>query len=117
MRDAARGDDLAHQCWLLPRAPLPDDPPLQTAALVFAAHFYPQWEFERRLGPKFAHARLRLLEHSLQLHGTTRWDDWWLLDARAEIARDGRALSTRRLFDREGRLLASATSHALVALL
>jgi acyl-CoA thioesterase-2 len=117
VRDPARGDDLAHQCWLLPRAPLPDDAPLQTAALVFAAHFYPHWEFERRLGPKFAHGRFQLLERSLHLHGRVRWDDWWLLDARAEIARDGRALSTRRLFDRSGRLLATATSHALVALL
>lgn len=117
LRDPEQGDDFAHRVWLLPRAPLGDDPALHSAALVFAAHFYPHWEFERRLGNKFAHARFRPLDRSLHLHGAARWDGWWLLDARAEIARDGRALSTRRLFDREGTLLASATSHAQIATL
>ena len=43
-----------HVEWVRPRAPLPDDPRLQMAALVFLADFYSHWPFERRIGRGFA---------------------------------------------------------------
>ena len=55
------------------------------------------------------------LDQALQVHHHEPWSDWWLLEARNQIAGGGCALSTRRLYTRSGRLLASASSHALIA--
>lgn len=116
-REPSRGDSPHHLAWLKPRAPLPRDAGVDTAALVLAAGWYPHWEFERRIGPKFAHDRLCLADLALHVHAVEPWSDWWLLEARNEVAREGRALSSRRLFSRDGRLLASASAQALVATL
>ena len=114
-RDPERGDSYHHLAWLSPRAPLPDDPAIDMAALVFAAGWYPHWEFERRIGPKFAQGRFRPLDWALQIHALCHFSDWWLLETKSEVAQAGLALSTRRLYTRDGRLLASASGSALVA--
>jgi len=105
---------LPHREWLRPRVPLPSDPRLHTAALALASHFYNHWEFQWRIDPGFAYERFAILEHAVWLHRAARWDDWWLLDAESDLARHGRARSRRRIFARDGRLLASATTHARV---
>lgn len=115
LRDPERGDSYHHLAWLSPRTPLPDGPAIDTAALVFAIGWYPHWEFERRLGPKFAQGRFRPLDWALQIHAPCHFSDWWLLETKSEVAREGRALSTRRLYARDGQLLASASGSALVA--
>jgi len=98
-----------------PRAPLGDDPRLQMAALVFLADFYSHWPFERRLGDKFAVDRFRTLDLALWVHRTVRWDDWWLMETISEVAQAGRGLSRRRIFTREGRLIASIAQEARIA--
>jgi acyl-CoA thioesterase len=113
--DARRGDPHAMRAWLRPRAPLPDAPASNAAALVFAAAFYPHWEFERRIGPGFAYERFELLVQTFALHEVAHWRDWWLLDAASDTARAGLAHGSRRLFARDGRLLATGTSSAIVA--
>ncbi|MFI5314579.1 MAG: acyl-CoA thioesterase [Myxococcota bacterium] len=105
-----------HREWLRPRAPLPPDPRVHTAALAFASQFYSQWAFEWRTGPGFAHERFEILDHSLWVHGPVRWDDWWLLDAICDVSRGGRALAHRRIFARDGRLLASITHAGRISL-
>jgi acyl-CoA thioesterase-2 len=104
-----------HVEWLRPRTALPDDPRLQMAALVFLGDFYSHWPFERRIGPGFAQDRFRPLDFSLAVHRPPRWDDWWLLESTSEIAHGGCALARRRIFTRDGALLASAAQTALVA--
>ena len=44
-----------------------------------------------------------------------RWDDWWLLETISQAAHAGRALSRRRIFTRDGRLVASSVEAARVA--
>jgi acyl-CoA thioesterase-2 len=107
---------LAHREWLRPRIPLPPDSRVHAAALAFASQFYSQWEFEWRTGPGFAHDRFTILDHSVWIHEPVRWDDWLLLDAICDVSRGGRALGHRRLFARDGRLLASVTHAGLVAI-
>jgi acyl-CoA thioesterase-2 len=85
------------------------------AALVFLADFYSQWPFERRIGRGFAQGSFRTLDHALWVHRSARWNDWWLLESKSEVAHAGRALSQRRIFTREGVLLASSAQAALVA--
>ncbi len=104
-----------HITWVRPRTPLPDDPRLHMAALVFLADFYSHWPFERRIGRNFAYARFQPLDHALWVHRSVRWDGWWLLESTSEVGHAGRALSQRRIFTREGRLVASAAQAASVA--
>jgi acyl-CoA thioesterase-2 len=106
-----------HVEWVRPRAPLPDDPRLHMAALVFLADFYSHWPFERRIGRNFAYGHFQTLDHALWLQRTQRWNDWWLLESSSEVSHAGCALSRRRIFTREGVLLASAAQSALVATL
>jgi len=105
-----------HREWLRPRIPLPSDARLHAAALAFASQFYSQWEFEWRTGPGFAQERFTILECAVWLHGPARWDDWLLLEASCEVSRGGRALGHRRLFARDGRLVASVAHAGLVAI-
>lgn len=108
-------ESYAHVEWVRPRAPLPDDPLAQAAALVFLAGFYAHWEFERRIGDKFAYDRFASLDHALWVHRAPSWDDWWLLEAQSEVAGSGRALSRRRIYTRQGLLVASSVQEAQVA--
>jgi acyl-CoA thioesterase-2 len=104
-----------HVVWMRPRAPLGADPRLRMAALVFLADFYSHWPFERRIGAGFASDRFRPLDHALWVHQPARWDDWWLTETISEVAHAGRGLSRRRIFARDGRLIATAAQEALVA--
>jgi acyl-CoA thioesterase-2 len=104
-----------HREWLRPRVALGADRRLHAAALAFASHFYPHWEFAWRIGTGFSHDRFLVLTHSLTVHEPARFDDWLLLDAESDVARHGRAQSRRRLFARSGRLVASAVTTAAVA--
>ena len=104
-----------HIEWVRPRAPLPEDPRLHMAALVFLADFYSHWPFERRIGRSFAYGPFRTLDHALWVHRNIRWSDWWLLETSSELGHAGRALSRRRIFTRDGVLVASAAQAALIA--
>ncbi|HEY8152699.1 MAG TPA: acyl-CoA thioesterase domain-containing protein [Myxococcota bacterium] len=104
-----------HVEWVLPRAPLGDDPRLQMAALVFLADFYSHWPFERRVGRGFAVDRFQTLDLSLWVHQPARWDDWWLLEMSSEVAHAGRGLSRGRIYTRDGRLIASTAQEALIS--
>jgi acyl-CoA thioesterase-2 len=98
--------------------PLPADArDVHVAAIVFLSDFYAHWPFEWRYGPRFDHARFRPLDHHVWVHRPVRWDDWWLLETKSEVAHDGRALALRTLADRSGRLVASAATEALIATL
>ena len=106
------GDAAPHREWIRPRIALPADPSLHAAALVFASAFYAHHSFERRLGAAFAPERCASFDHALWIHRPARWDDWWLLESGCEVARGGRALGQRRIFARDGRLLATAAHSA-----
>jgi acyl-CoA thioesterase-2 len=104
-----------HVEWVRPRAPLGDDPSLQMAGLVFLADFHSHWAFERRVGRGFDVGRFQTLDHALWIHQPARWDDWWLLETRSQVAGAGQGLSRRRIFTRDGRLIASAAQEALIS--
>ena len=105
----------AHVEWMRPRKPLPDDPRVQMAALVFLGDFYAHWPFERRIGRGFAQDRFQPLDLALRCTGPPHWNDWWLVESTSEVAQGGCALARRRIFTRDGALVASAAQAALVA--
>ena len=108
-------ESYSHVEWMRPRMPLPNDPRIHMAALVFLSDFYSQWACERRIGPTFAHDRFRPLDQTLWIHRSIRWDDWLLLKAVSEIGHAGRALARREIYTRDGQLVASAAQEAYVA--
>jgi len=112
--DRARGESSDHVTWLKLRAPLPRAAHLEQAALVFLATYYAHWEFERRIGERFDYAALCFRTHAVRLQRALRPEGWFLLRASSRVASDGRAVGTRELFARDGALVATVTSEALV---
>jgi acyl-CoA thioesterase len=107
--------DAPHLTWIRPRMPFPDAAPSRLAAIAFASGFYTHWAFERRLGPRFDVPRHRPLDHALWIHAAPAWDDWWLVEATCSVAAQGIGLAHRRLYARDGHLLATASHAAFVA--
>lgn len=112
--DPSWGVSGTHVEWVRPRAPLPADPRVHMAALVFLSGFYSHWSFAQRVGKKFAHDRFMTLDHALWVHRLPGWDDWWLLKATTEVGHAGRALSRREVYTQDGVLVASIAQEALV---
>ena len=113
--DATRRDGHAHLEWVKPRAPLPDDPRLQDAALAFICDFYAQWEFERRVGEHFDYAYFRPTDLALWIHAAKPWEDSPSpLRSHATVSHQGVALSRRELFTRKGLLLATVVREARI---
>src|SRR5207245_5139631 len=77
-----------HRAWRPAR-----DPALQCAALVFLAEYRSHWAVERRLGPAFPTTDLTLHDFALWIHRPARWDDFWLVTTRSDVA--SRAASFR----------------------
>lgn len=110
------GPDTSAWCaWLRPRHPLPDDPRVHTAALAFASDYLSQWCASRRLGRRLEAGAFVSLDHALHIHRAPRWDDWWLFHDVCEVARAGRTLLRRRVYTRDGALLASVSQEGLLA--
>ena len=82
--------DAAARCH--PRCPSPDDETTHHHDLFMAAS----------------------LDHAIWFHRPLRADQWILHDVRASGLRGGRGLATARLFDREGRHVASVTQECLL---
>jgi acyl-CoA thioesterase len=47
------------------------------------------------------------------VHRPPRWDDWWLLTNRGDVAHGGRCYWHREVWTRDGRLVASIAQHGL----
>jgi acyl-CoA thioesterase II len=101
--------------WLRWSAPLPADPRVHAAALV--------WMSDR---PMLRTARLPVasqeiwampgasLDHAFWLHRPARADDWLLLEVSSPVRAGARSLSEARIFHRDGRLVATSTQECLV---
>lgn len=94
--------------WLAPRKPLPDDPALHCAALVFLAEYRSHWAVERRLGPDFPTTALSLHDFALWIHRPARWDGFWLVTTRSDVGVARRCFSRREIATPDGELVASA---------
>lgn len=94
--------------WLAPRAPIPTDPISTVAALVFLGEYRSHWGVERRLGDAFFSTELTLNDFALWIHAPVRWDDYFFVSTRSDVAAEGRTLSRREIFTRRGALVASA---------
>ena len=114
---AVDGPHVAHQAvWIKAIAALPDDANLHRAALAYASDYSILESIFRRHGLAWATPGLKAasLDHAMWWHRFGRVDEWMLYVQESPNAIGGRGLSTGRIFDRDGRLLASVAQEGMV---
>lgn len=111
------GDRVPHQAvWLKTIGPMPDDPDLHRAALVYASDYSIQESVLRAHGLPWSTPGLKVasLDHAMWLHRFGRVDEWMLYVQESPTAIGGRGLSQGRIYSREGVLLASVAQEITV---
>ncbi|MFJ7249225.1 acyl-CoA thioesterase [Kitasatospora sp. NPDC098652] len=107
--------------WLRIATRLPDTAPLlHTCALTYlsdltlasTAGLHEQANYFQRTEPP--RLLMTSLDHAMWFHRPFRADEWLLFAQRSPSASDGRGLSLGEFYDRDGRLVASATQEALI---
>lgn len=113
-RIAGPGEDTAVKEWFRVRAPLPDDPVLKTAALVFVSDAGSFAGIERRYGWEgISHKASASLDHAMWIHRPVTWDGWMLMVTDTPIAHAARPLSYRQFYTRDGTHIASVAQEAI----
>lgn len=115
MRD--KGDRLEHnRVWMTADAPMPEDPVLHAAALVYSSDTTVldsiitthglSWGFDRIFAVT--------MNHSVWFHRPICFDDWVLYATSSPVAADSRGLSSGHFFDTDGRVLATVVQEGIV---
>jgi acyl-CoA thioesterase-2 len=103
----------ARAVWMRPRGPLPDDPRVHAAVLVYAS----DRTLLRTAARLHGGMRGRLpasLDHAVWLHRAPRLDDWFVYASETPIAEAGRALVLGRMLDRAGLRIATVAQEGLL---
>jgi acyl-CoA thioesterase-2 len=111
------GEHVARQAvWFKSIAPLPDDPHLHRAALVYASDYTILESILRRHGIAWVTPGLKMasLDHAMWWHRFARVDDWLLYVQESPSASGGRGLSQGRIYTRDGLLVASIAQEGMV---
>jgi acyl-CoA thioesterase-2 len=115
MRD--KGERLEHnRVWLTADGPMPDDPVLHTAALVYSSDTTVldsiitthglSWGFDRIFAVT--------MNHSVWFHRPINFDAWVLYATSSPVAAESRGLGTGHFFDESGRVLATVVQEGIV---
>ena len=100
------------QVWLRHRTPLPDDPVLHACALAYASDL--TLLGVARLPHEQAALQMASLDHAVWYLRPARADEWLLYDQTSPSAGGGRGLTSGRIYDRSGRLVASVVQEGLM---
>lgn len=112
-----KGEQLAHnRVWLTARGPMPDDPVIHAAALVYSSDTTVldsiitthglSWGFDRIFAVT--------MNHSVWFHRPVRFDEWVLYSTTSPVAAESRGLGNGHFFDRDGRVLATVVQEGIV---
>jgi acyl-CoA thioesterase-2 len=117
--DPARAAPMAdrparRRLWMRPRAPLPDDPLLHAAVLVWASDRGLLSTAGRPHGLMWGAGLGASLDHAIWFHRPVRFDDWVLYDIASPVAAAGRGLCHGALFARDGTRLASVVQEGMI---
>jgi len=102
-----RGTDPDHWVWMRPRQPVPADPVLNTAVLIFATDRV----FMRTAAlphiPTAGELTGASLDHTIWFHDVIDVNEWHLHTMHSPVARHERGLSLGSIFTSDGRLVAT----------
>jgi acyl-CoA thioesterase II len=115
MRD--KGERLDHnRVWMKTERPMPADPVLNYAALVYSSDTTVldsiitthglSWGFDRIFAVT--------INHSVWFHRPVRFDEWVLYSTTSPVAADSRGLGTGHFFDEAGQVLATVVQEGIV---
>jgi acyl-CoA thioesterase-2 len=111
---AKPGETTTVQEWGRVRAPLPDDPQIHSAAIVYVSDAGSFNGIERRYGWEGMSGKASAsLDHAIWIHRPIRWDDWILMVTENPVAHSARALSYRQFYTRDGTHVASVAQEAV----
>jgi acyl-CoA thioesterase-2 len=114
----ARGELVAptEQMWIRSAETLPDDPLIHVCAATFASDLMLLGAALPPHGYTYGDEGLvaASLDHAVWFHREFRADEWFLYDQEGSWAGGGRALCRGRIFDRQGRLLATVLQEGLL---
>ncbi len=107
-----------HQVWFRSRDALPDTPGLHRYLLAYTSDFQFLSTALQPHGVSWLTPRMQLasLDHAMWFHRPFRMDDWLLFDIESPTASGARGLVRGRIFDRAGRLVATAVQEGLMRL-
>ena len=115
MRD--KGESLEHnRVWLKAMGPMPEDPVLHAAALVYSSDTTVLDSIITRHGLSWGHDRIFAvtMNHTVWFHKPIKFDEWVLYSTTSPVAADSRGLATGHFFDRSGQMLATTTQEGIV---
>jgi len=100
--------------WFRPRGPLPEDPLIHTAVLVYASDRALLSTAARPHGLPWKRRRGASLDHALWIHRPVRFDDWLLYAMESPVAHAARGLCLGAIYGPDGARLASSAQEALI---
>ena len=115
--DMVHGERVAQQAvWMRTHTPLPDDPALHRAAMVWASDYTIFEPIFRRHGVAWATPGLKAasLDHAMWFHRDGRADEWLLYVLESPSAQGGRGLAQGRIFAQDGTLLVSVAQEGML---
>jgi acyl-CoA thioesterase-2 len=100
--------------WMRPLGPVPDDPRLHEALLVYASDRTLLSTASRPHGLPWGKRMVASLDHAMWLHRPARFDDWVLYASESPVAHAARGLVFGAMYDRHGVRIASVAQEGLV---
>jgi len=113
----ATGRHARRRLWMRPRGPLPDDPLVHAATLVYASDRGLLSTAGRPHGLMWGVGLGASLDHAMWFHHAPRFDDWVLYDMASPVASEGRGLCHGAVYRRDGTRIASVTQEGLIRVL
>ena len=109
-----RPQPAAKRVWMRPVGPVPDDPRLHEALLVYASDRTLLSTVSRPHGLPWGKRMAASLDHAMWLHRPARFDDWVLYASQSPVAHAARGLVFGAMYDRLGVRIASVAQEGLV---
>ncbi len=102
--------------WMRVRRSIGDDPAMHRAVLAYMSDLTVQEPVLRAHGVAWSLPGLKVasLDHAMWWHRPARVDEWILYVQESPSARAGRGLTTARMFDRAGNLIASTAQEIMI---
>jgi acyl-CoA thioesterase-2 len=112
-----KGERLAHnRVWLKAAGPMPEDPVLHAAALLYASDTTVLDSIITTHGLSWGYDRIFAVtvNHSVWFHRPIRFDDWVLYSTSSPVAADSRGLGTGHFFNHSGQIVATVVQEGII---